>query len=218
MGLSIFKVFTKNRWVLIFSVLCVSNMLITYITNLEIFTDELYRDTFTYIAGEERLNEFLDKRSQNQVQSSLQLSIFLAIKLFALTIAILIGFAMFRVQVRFIEVFKSVLIAEFIMLIPSVIRLIWFSNFEQLVVLGDYQAFAPWGIHYYLSNYNVPIFLLNVSIFINLFEVLFLVVIIYRLKIYTNLSFIRTTKYALIGYMPVLAIAMILFSFLLKIL
>ncbi|MEQ9402861.1 MAG: hypothetical protein RIM99_04685 [Cyclobacteriaceae bacterium] len=153
-------------------------MLINHHVQTGLFTDEIYRDTFGSLAGEERLEEFLQNRNDGQLQSAIFSVLQIVSKLTVFTIAILIGFALFRTKVRFADVFKSILIAEFVMLFPSIIRLVWFNNYEHLIVIGDYKAFAPWSVHYYLSNYDVPIPLLNISVFVNVFEFLFLVIVI----------------------------------------
>lgn len=206
------------KWILILSLLITAKIVVNELTQENIFTDDLYRDTFTYLAGEERVEAFLENRNNNTFRSSVFFLWKELLKLLLLTIAVLMGFALFRAKIHFSDVFKSVMVAEFIMLAPSVIRLIWFTHYEELIVIGDFNAFSPWSLHHYLSNYNVPIFILNLSLFVNVFELLFLTTIVYRIKQHTKFSYAKTLKYTLFGYVPLLAIAMILFSSLLKIL
>jgi hypothetical protein len=180
--------------------------LLEYYTSYYLFTDQLYRDTLEYIAGKDRINAFLANRFENQWKNTLVIIVLNVMKLVGLTLAVLIGFALYRVKVSFREVLKTLIVGEFILIVPVLIKVIWFTYFEELVVLSDYQQFNPWSLQYYLSRYTVPFAIFNLSSFVNVFEILALILIVYLLKRHSGVSYFRTATYSLIGYVPTLTL------------
>lgn len=180
-------------------------------------TEEIYRNTFTYLIGEERLTVLLEKKGGIWLFNTKRLLLELILKIPVISLSILIGFVFFRVHIPFKLVLTSVITAEYIMLIPVVLKFIWFFFFEELIAVGDFERFAPWSLRYYLDSVNIHGLFRNLSYYLNLFYALFISLIAYKIAQKLKLSFLKSVGYALVGYLPCLIIFVTLTTYILKI-
>jgi hypothetical protein len=100
-----------------------------------------------------------------------------------------IGGIFAQLEESFSKFFHIAVNAEFIFVIPGIIKLFWFSFLDVNYTLQDLQYFSPLSVLNLMNQSQVePVFLYPLQL-LNLFEVAYWFVIAYELKPVLNNSF-----------------------------
>ncbi len=168
---------------LLFVVLCVIGILIAYLTSNMLISEELYFNQFGEQMTYDQIRSFLDFQYKYQWVSYLILPFIYLIKLSLLTIVLLTGTIFWNIKVSFKKLFQIALIAEFLFIIPSLIKLFWFLFFNTDINLLELQTFYPLSVLNLIDSTNIPQWLLYPLQLINVFEVIYWFILAYGISL-----------------------------------
>jgi len=87
-----------------------------------------------------------------------------------------------NLEIEFKKFFFVANTAEFVFLIPKIVKIFWFTIVETSYTLQDIQAFAPLSFMTFLSPVELDTWLVYPIRLLNVFEVFYWVVLAYQLK------------------------------------
>ena len=177
------RIFNK---VVLFIFLCVIGIIILYIYSNFLLTEQhyiqQYEEQFTY----EQIKKFLSIQSHYQWYAYPVLPIIYLMKIFIICLVLQAGVIFYNVNIGFKKLFKIVLIAEFIFLIPAFIKLLWFMFIKTDYDLLEYQAFFPLSALNLVDVNNIPPWLLYPLQLANIFEILYWLALAYGISLAAN--------------------------------
>lgn len=174
------KSLNKN---LLFGFLCISAILITYFTANTLVSEELYFNNFGEQMNYDQIRSFIDLQYKYQWVTYLILPVIYILKLSLLTLVLLAGTIFWNIRISFKKLFQIALIAEFLFIVPSLIKLVWFMFVKTDYELLDLQTFYPLSLLNLLNAKDIPQWLLYPLQIINVFEVLYWFILAYGISI-----------------------------------
>lgn len=172
--------------VLLFTFLVIISVLLVLLNSIFLLTDDLYFDHFGEQMSYDQIRSFLDLQYKFQWITYLALPIILLLKISILSIVLLAGSFFWNVNISFKRLFQIALIAEFIFIIPSLIKLGWFLFIKSDYELIDLQTFYPMSLVNLVNIGDVPIWLYYPLQTFNVFEVVYWCVLAYGLALVTR--------------------------------
>jgi hypothetical protein len=166
-----------------FGLLCTITLLVTYISSNVFLSDELYFNQFGEQMTYDQIRSFLDLQYKYQWISYLILPLIYMLKLSLLSIALLAGTIFWDIKISFKKLFQIALIAEFLFIIPSLIKLVWFLFIETDFDLLDLQTFYPLSLLNMIEAKNIPQWSLYPLQLINVFEVVYWLILAYGISL-----------------------------------
>jgi hypothetical protein len=100
-----------------------------------------------------------------------------------LALVLLTGTIFWNIKVSFKKLFQIALIAEFLFIIPSLIKLVWFLFIETDFDLLDLQTFYPLSLLNMIEAKNIPQWSLYPLQLINVFEVVYWLILAYGISL-----------------------------------
>ncbi len=177
----------------LFVYLCLAGILIAYISSTILITEELYINQFGEQLTYEQIRSLIDMQYKYQWYAYPVIPLIYLIKLFVITLVLMAGAIFYNVKIGFKKLFQIVLIAEFLFLIPSFIKLLWFLFVETDYELIDMQSFFPLSVINLLDVQSLPKWLLYPLQQLNVFELLYWIILAYGLSLVTGERMWRMT-------------------------
>lgn len=174
-----------NKYFL-FSYLCLAGMLIAYVSSTTLISEELFINQFGEQLTYEQIKSLLDMQYKMQWFTYLIIPLIYLIKIFVITLILLAGVIFYNVKIGFKKIFQIVLIAEFLFLIPALIKLFWFLFVETDYELIDFQTFFPLSASNLTDAGSLPKWLLYPVQLLNVFEILYWLILAYGLSLVTH--------------------------------
>ena len=170
----------------------------------------ILKDSFYYSAlgnqfGFERVQSMIELNKRYQIINYLITPMFLVIKWILLSSIIYIGMFLFNENISYSNCIKIIQIAELAALFGSVTKLIWFI-FEPPQTFDDIQYFQPLSITQIFRHSDIPRFLIYPLQQLNIFEILYWLLIAGGIGVFTQKSFSKSLKITASSY----GIAMVL--------
>ncbi|WP_345212717.1 hypothetical protein [Mucilaginibacter gynuensis] len=131
-------------------------------------------------------------------------ALYLILKFLVISIVLKTGFYLFRCSASFKTVFRATVLAEFIFLIPAMIKIYWYPKAFPDGGMNEWAHFYPLSAMS-LLNYRGTIWVYPLQS-LNFFEVLYWFLLAYILSHNTSVSFDKTIKVVLSSYLPALII------------
>ena len=178
----------SNKNVL-FGLLCLITLLVTYITAVLLVSEDLYFSQFGDQMNYEQIRSFLDIQYKYQWISYLILPVIYLFKLSFLSLALLAGAIFWNIKVSFQKLFQIALIAEFLFIIPSLIKLSWFLFVQKDFELSDLQTFYPLSLVNLVNVKEIPKWLLYPLQLVNVFEIIYWVILAYGISLVAREKF-----------------------------
>lgn len=129
----------KLSFVILISIL----ILIAVITNSLLVSDTLYFNTFAEQLTYEQIENLISYGKKWKWLGYLLIPILVGFKIILVTICLSIGMFFITNHFNFKELFGAALVAEFVFLIPSILKILWFTFFKTDYNLIDLQLFYP---------------------------------------------------------------------------
>ncbi len=174
-------------------------IVIIWIINNVIITETFYFIALENIVSIKKIEELILFNKKNEWVSYIFFPIINTIKYTLVSIVIFIGIKLFEIEITFKNCFKIVLFAEFILIVASIIKTLYFyiyppSNFEVL------QNFNPLGVTGLLKKDTIPKYLLYPIQQVNLFEVVYWLLLAYGIKTIGNIKFNKAIQITSLSY------------------
>lgn len=205
--------FLKKPVIIVFSIISLAYLFLTFLLNHFIYTDNLYATVLSVELTNERIHDILDQQRRIQWIAYIAIPLVILFKVFFFTICIFIYSLLSSIQLKWKQIFKIVLETEAIVLIPLVLKLIWFSSFPP-DSLQEVSDFAPWSLIVFATE-DTPVYLKYVLQTINVFELLYWILLATGIRSATQFPFSKSLGIVAKSYGVGLALWVVFVTFLL---
>lgn len=197
----------------LFAIVGISSLIIVYLFNTLIIT----KDVFYYSLGNqltfERIEEIINNQSKYLWVGYLFIPVWLLLKTFMVNLTLQAGALLYGIKLKLSQTIKVALMAEFVFLIPQLLKLGWFLLIQKEYTLTDVQQFYPLSI---LSLFHAEslsaIWIYPFQIF-NVFEALYWFVLAGGIKQVLDKDMDTGIKIVFSGYVPALMLWLIFIAF-----
>jgi hypothetical protein len=198
---------------LILFLLILITVLTAYFFKITVYTNQIiYQDIKETIS----ITEF-EKIIGIQKKISLLSYLFLAsvsfLKYLLISSILFIGLQFYETKVNFSLILRIVCLSEFILIIPAIIKILWFMYFKTEFSLSDIQLFYPLSILNLLDGNISNIWIYPLQL-LNVFELTYWVALAYGISKLINNNFDKALKIVLSSYLPALVVWVVFVMFL----
>ncbi len=174
---------------LFLSLLLLLYVLVGIILNWYIITDDHYYKSLGNQLDVERIRQLLTFRNKWDWIGFLIIPLLILVKISLVAVCLEVGNFIIDLKLKFKQLFKIALLGEAIFLIAALTKIIYFLLFPKNVTLEFIQTFYPLSLINMVVIEKIPAYLVYPLQLINVFELLYWIILAYLIKIYTNSSF-----------------------------
>jgi hypothetical protein len=179
------------------------------VTNKYILTVDFYEKNGQPVSGIPDMASAVYQHVQQTIY--LCSGIYLVAKLLVIAFILYTGLYCFEIKASFTDILRIVTQAEYLFLIPALVKVYWFYYYNTNASLEKWQNF------YFLSAASVtcyikPIFLYPLQTF-NLFELAYWFVLAAGIRSVTTSDFDKSLRVVLSSYLPLLFLWMVIVAF-----
>lgn len=166
-----------------------------------VFTEDVYYTSLGEQLSTERIESLLEKRNEWSWSGYFIKFIFYGLKILIVSICLLTGLFFANKECSLPSLFNIVIKAEFILLVPSVIVLLWFGVFNQSAyTFTDISNFAPLSMLNLFDANEIDYWLSYPLVTINVFEFLYIGALAHGLSVAVDMDFLKSIKITLASY------------------
>ncbi len=208
------KHFLKLRISTLYISLTLSIIIVLSVTKHFLITDELYFQSLSTRFSTDQITELLNFQSKYELLNYVILTLMNLLKYGTITLAIYTLTILLGLKINYSNIFKVVILAEFIFLVPLVLKFIWFYFIQSNYTLEELQFFYPLSA---LNIFNIgevsqlwiyPLQLLN------LFEVVYWFILALGIHKLIKSDYEKSLKLVLSSYLPAMLLWVVFVMFL----
>jgi hypothetical protein len=199
--------FRLNKFYL-FLAIVIANMLLIWLSKSILINDVVFYNTYSEQLSYERSMELFEVLKKYSWIGYASVPIVFIIKLSFVSIIIYAGVFLcdLHEKISFKKVFGVVIASEIVFFIASLIKFFWFSFFAGNYDLNDMNFFYPLSLINLFSRAEVnKIWIFPLQI-LNLFQIIYLLLMSYGLYVQTGINKAKTERAILVSYLPGLVI------------
>jgi hypothetical protein len=185
-----------------------------YVLQSLIISDNLLINYFQDQMGYDRILQMIDTQKKWAWLNYALLPVIYLVKFSLITFWILCGTIIAGYNTNFKSIFKVVLVAEFVWLLPSLILLVWFGLIDTSYTFNDVQYFAPLSLLNLFDASQLDSWLIFPLKSLNLFEVIYLLVLALGIKKIMKKDYDSALKFTLPVYGSALVVWILFVTFL----
>ena len=156
--------------------------LLQFFTEFLLISDDLVFDSLISQLSYERISELVAMSKKWKWISYIFLPILLFIKIIFATICLSIGALMLNIENGFKKFISLTITAEFIFLIPGVIKLLFFYLVKTSYTLQDLQLFSPLSLIGFFNPTELDPWLVYPIQLLNVFELLYWIALAWQMQ------------------------------------
>lgn len=189
---SIFTV--EKKWT--FFLLCIASLVLLYIKK-------------SFIENETAAFEFLQDRPEGMILQLVSLAQLLTIplvyawKFLLIAFVLWVGSFMFGYRITYSQCFSVVIVAEYVFLIPELMKIIWFLAVDTDPNLNDVRAFYPLSAMHFADYYEIDRKFVYPLKALNLFEIVYWVALVQGIHYFTRRPIKAAWVIVASSYVPV---------------
>lgn len=185
---------------LFFILLCLIACTLTYISNSLLLSDEIILGFWSDQVSYENAIDMLTLSRRWAWVSYAIIPVYYLVKMFLVSVCIYTGTILADVDISFRKVFQVTLFAEAIFLVPVIVKIVWFVWFQTDYTLLDVQSFYPFSLLNFFDRDALDSWLIYPMQVINLFEMIYFLLLAYGLYLATKRSYWKMLGLALYTY------------------
>ena len=162
------------------------------VTSYVLNSDELYFQFYGEQLSYDRIVELIELQSKWLWLGYLLMPIIYLIKFFLISCVLLMGIFLISLKVEFKEIFKITILAEFIIFMPLLMKLVWFGFIERDYSLQDLINYAPLSLDNMLDVTETSPWLSPLLKSISVFELAYWMLLGYGLYLVLGKPFKQT--------------------------
>ena len=201
-----------NNWGLL-GTLVVSSFLITYAFSHFLLTRDVYYASFQSQLDNTRIDRLFDMQAKYSWIGFLSVPVCLLIKNFLVALCLQSGLLLNNIKLTLSKTFKIALTAEFVFLLPMLIKLCWFLLAKTDYTLTEVQQFYPLSALSLFNQENLSALLIYPFQTFNVFEILYWILLAGGIKQALNTDINQGIKVVFYGYIPALVLWMVCVMF-----
>lgn len=197
----------------LFLILILTLILITIVGNVLLIHENLYFNYFQDKVTAAELDKLLARVNKWDWVTYPLIPITYGIKLSCITLCISTGLFFSNYKVPLGQVFNAVTRSEFFLVIPSLIKIVWFYWFQATYTLEDLQTFFPCSVLNFIDHRSLENWLIYPLSLINLFELGYILMLTSFIASTINRTFSQSLKIILSTYGTALLLWVVFISF-----
>ncbi len=180
----------------------------TYFLNIN---ELLYKDLSEQLTLQQ-IEELFKSKTKWAWAGYVLLPVLLFLKITVIAWVLAIGGFFSELELRHKHYFRIVLLAEFILLLPGLLKILWFYFYEPDFTLERVQQFVPFSLQSIMDVSGIPDWAIYPLQLINLFEFLYWILLAYLIDRYAKTN--QGIKVVLMSYAPALLVWVVFIMFL----
>ena len=188
-------------------------LICTYLLQEVVLTQDHYYASFEAQMSYQSIEDLLTFKIEWMWLGYILIPIILFIKFGIISICLLAGAFLFDIRISLKKLFHIVVISESILLLPLVVKIIWFIATPSSYTLEDVQLFYPLSLLSLFDPHTLDSWWLYPLQVLNLFELLYWITLALLLRKVVNASFDRRLGLVLSSYGSGLLIWVIFITF-----
>lgn len=197
-----------------YSVLSLFTILLLLLSQTFLVTEELYYQSLGEQLSVDQIAQLLNVQSKYEFLSYIFIALLNLLKCSVIGLTIYTGTIIFGLKVKFKNVFRIVVLAEFIFLIPLVLKFVWFYFIQSDYTLDDLQFFYPLSILNIFEKGSISQFLVYPLQLLNLFEVAYWFLLAFGIHKLIKSDYEKSLKLVLSSYLPAMLLWVVFVMFL----
>lgn len=202
----------KFKWGYLFLVYAILYTAITFLMNSLVFTDSFYYSVLGEQLSSDRIAGILKINHTYSWIGYFVSPLLLLLKLAIIGGVVFSGIFMFDKEVSYKKVFRVVMIAELACIVATICKLAYFLTWPPQS-LDDITRFYPMAITQLFHVNSLPIYFVYPLQQLNLFEVVYWLLIASGISVYANESFLKGLKMTAFSYGVALALWIVVVVF-----
>ena len=175
------SIFKHDFWLLYFT-FCLSMTLLVFTGNHLLIDDNLIFNTYSEQLSFEQIKTTLENTKKWEWLTYVLIFGLYLVKFVLISGCLKIGLFFIDKHISFTAILKATITAEMVFLIPILVKIIWFLFINTNYSLIDLQSFAPLSIINIFESEDLEPFLIYPFQLLNLFELLYFIVLAFQLK------------------------------------
>uniref|UniRef100_UPI0040486A9D hypothetical protein n=2 Tax=Flavobacterium sp. TaxID=239 RepID=UPI0040486A9D len=167
------------RLFVVFIVLCISNIILSYIHNSYLNLDALQIEKTAKTLTKTQLEKVLQQDKETIYVNFAVITFSILLKVFAVTFVLFIGSFLYNVKITFIRLFNLVIKLEFIFLLPIIYEIIYFKFINTGFTLEEVGNFYPLSALNIIGYKNLETYFIYPFQVLNLFELAYWLLLSY---------------------------------------
>lgn len=184
----------------LFSGICALAIALSFTVSRFLISDDLYYQSFGEQLDYDRIVELVNIGKKWQWLGYAIMPVVYFIKFFFAAGSILIGCLVAGHNLSFRKLFNVVVIAEFVFLLSTIIKVVWFGFINETYTLQELQNFAPLSLLSLFESSLVDPWLLYPLQLINVFEVVYCILLAAGLSLLLKQPLSKTTVIIFASY------------------
>jgi len=176
---------------LYFILLCMSSIFLMVAGKTMLISDELYFEFFGDQLSYDRISTIISLHKKWEWVSYAVMPVYYVLKIFLAAGCVYTGVVIAGMEISFNKIFQIALLAEGVFLFPTVVKLVWFTLIQTDYSLADLHHFYPLSAINFFERDSLDAWLIYPLQLINIFEVLYLLILAYGLVVVTRKNYAR---------------------------
>lgn len=203
-----------NKYGVYSIVLIFTSVLINYVISKKVLSEVVIIEHLYPQMDYDRILGMIDLKKKWEWINYLVIPFVYLLKFTVVSLWIICGSILYNKNINFKSVFRIVILAEFVWLIPPVILILWFGIFETNYSYTDIQYFAPLSLLSLFEPASVESWLVYPLKSFNLFEVFYVLILGVGIKKITSKNYMSSLSFIAPVYSSALIVWVIFVTFL----
>jgi hypothetical protein len=173
---------SKNRNFLLFLILCAFSIGLGSLIKYLVLDDKMYYSYLSEQMAYERMVDYLESQEKWQWVNYVFVPIIYFLKLNLISLSLLIGIVFLGIKTSFKQLFRVALLAEFVMMIPILVKILWFIFIDTEYTFEEVNYFMPLSLSNLFEAGELAIYWAYPLQIANVFE------LIYWLSVWLNMD------------------------------
>lgn len=186
-------------------------LLCFFTTNFVLLNETLFINSFGNTLEYEKIKDIYEKQKSISWISPFILTFLQALKYSLISFIIFAGIIFTNGEVKFSKIYKIVAVSDLIFIIPLLIKVCYFGFINTSYTIDSLQKFTTLSLNIFFHPNNDLV--INIFNQFNLFELIFIFLLVYNLKLQLQISFQNAFKIICISYLPSMLVWIMLLTF-----
>lgn len=191
---------TKHEFWSLYIVFSFLMILLVFAGNYLLVDDNLIFNSYSEQLSFEQIKETIANTKKWEWLSYVLILVLYLIKFTLIGGCLKVGLFFIDKRISFTSILKATIIAEMVFLVPILIKIIWFLFINTNYSILDLQSFAPLSILNIFESKNLEPFLIYPFQLLNIFELLYFIVLAFQLKKFFENNFTESFQLVLSTY------------------
>lgn len=198
----------------LFSCITILSIGLIYLTQNYLLTSKIYYQSLHEQLSINQIDRILETQTKYEFLGYSFMLLINLIKYLIITLIVQAGIFLWGYKINFSQILKVVIIAEFVFIIPIILKFIWFYFFKQDYNLNEFQVFYPLSILNLIQVQSIPKLWIYPLQLLNVFELIYWFLLAFGISKCIQKDFDQSLRIIISSYLPALFLWVIFVMFL----